>query len=307
MSRFFFTLLIATLLAAPFVVFLGVVSAEDAPPAATTPTYERLAPLPLPTIAVGEGLSGYLKTLFWLTISAAGVLAVLMITVGGVQYMLSEAFNTKADAKNRITMAIFGFLLAISSVLILQTINPELLQFKLLTRLSDLKSSLVFDLSAPSGVLTESPTKPGCSTLADFFGSVVQSCSWIHSKAAGNISACRYTVGELQAAGGGGSEARNYVTKVDSYCAGGKPAQQFIDGGWQSPACCAYVPPANGCTGLGVDAGYESCVWYDSGSEFNDACISNAFKDANGSGFQDRGWLNCVTGTSGTNNECCAK
>ena len=193
------------LLAAPFVVFVGVVSAEDARPAATPPTYERLAPLPLPTIAVGEGLSGYLKTLFWLTISAAGVLAVLMITVGGVQYMLSEAFNTKADAKNRITMAIFGFLLAISSVLILQTINPELLQFKLLTRLSDLKSSLVFDLSAPSGVLTESPTKPGCSTLADFFGSVVQSCSWIHSKAAGNISACRYTIGELQAAGGGGS------------------------------------------------------------------------------------------------------
>src|SRR3989344_911021 len=101
-------------------------------------TYVPLAPLsglnPPSSVVTETGLAGYLQTLFWLAIALAGVLAVLMITKGGILYMASEAFNTKAEAKNQITMAIVGFLLAISSVLILTTINPDLLKFNLVVR-----------------------------------------------------------------------------------------------------------------------------------------------------------------------------
>ena len=270
MSRFFFTLLIATLLAAPFVVFLGVVSAENAPPTATTPTYQRLAPLPEPTITVGEGLSGYLKTLFWLAISAAGVLAVLMITVGGVQYMVSEAFNTKAEAKNRITMAIFGFLLAISSVLILQTINPTLLNFKL-----TIDALPAFKIQ--SETLAEGSV-PGCTT---FIGQPAEYCQWVSLS---GLSNCFQAVQNTS----GPEEAKNWTDAVGSACASDKPEG--------SQRCCVYAPPSNGCSGSGLYAGKKACGW--------SASPQNATETLAGVGVGDTCIEDYGTMTQVTNNFC---
>jgi len=50
-----------------------------------------------------------------------------MIMIGGVQYMSTDSISGKNDGKEKITGAIFGFLLAISAWLILSTINPALL------------------------------------------------------------------------------------------------------------------------------------------------------------------------------------
>lgn len=74
-------------------------------------------------------LATYVKGLFALTIGVAAVLAVIMIVIGGVQYMSTDAISGKSEGKEKITQALYGLLLAISCWLILYVINPNLLNF----------------------------------------------------------------------------------------------------------------------------------------------------------------------------------
>ena len=69
---------------------------------------------------------GYLQKMIFFVIGLAIVLAILMIVWGGIQYMASEAFTEKQDAVNRMTMALFGLIIALGAYLLLNIINPRL-------------------------------------------------------------------------------------------------------------------------------------------------------------------------------------
>jgi len=73
----------------------------------------------------------FLSQAFSFGLAIAAALAVIMIVWGGVEYMLSESLFSKEAGKERIKNAILGLLLALTSYLILWTINPNLLNFKL--------------------------------------------------------------------------------------------------------------------------------------------------------------------------------
>mgnify|MGYP001586349386 CR=1 FL=1 len=74
----------------------------------------------------------YFNKIYRLMVGVTGVLAVIMIVVGGLEYIASAANpSAKESAKKRIWAAIGGLLLALSSYLILQTINPNLVNFNL--------------------------------------------------------------------------------------------------------------------------------------------------------------------------------
>lgn len=91
-------------------------------------SYQLLAPLPgLTEVEGSTGLSQYLNAMFRMGIGIAGLLAVVMIVICGIKFMTSEAVSSKSDAKSCIQNAVFGLLLALSSYLILRTINPQLL------------------------------------------------------------------------------------------------------------------------------------------------------------------------------------
>lgn len=83
----------------------------------------------------GEQSSGdlgkFLNQAFQFGLAIAAALAVVMIVWGGVEIMLSESVFTKSEGKKRIQDAIWGLLLALVSWLILWTINPDLLIFKI--------------------------------------------------------------------------------------------------------------------------------------------------------------------------------
>jgi len=73
---------------------------------------------------------GYIKNLYGIGVSLAGILAVIMIIVGGVEYITSAANPSgRADANKRIWAAIGGLLIALLSYIILNTINPNLVRF----------------------------------------------------------------------------------------------------------------------------------------------------------------------------------
>jgi len=76
-------------------------------------------------------ISTYIPSLFVLLIALAGGLAVIMIVVGGIQYLSTDAVSGKSEGKERITNALVGLLLAIAAYIILNTVNPQILQFNL--------------------------------------------------------------------------------------------------------------------------------------------------------------------------------
>jgi hypothetical protein len=90
-------------------------------------SYVPLAPLPgFTKIDSSFTLSSYIRTLVRVAIGIIGILAVIMIVISGVQYMGSDMFTEKESAKSRLQGAVLGLILAVSSVLILRTINPGL-------------------------------------------------------------------------------------------------------------------------------------------------------------------------------------
>lgn len=71
-------------------------------------------------------LNTYINILYALAISLAALLAVIKIIIAGLKWMLSDVVTNKQEAKSDIWGATLGLLLIISSVLVLNTINPQL-------------------------------------------------------------------------------------------------------------------------------------------------------------------------------------
>lgn len=76
-------------------------------------------------------LESYVPGMFKLLIGVAAALAVVMIVIGGIQYIGSESLWGKQDGKEKIQKAIWGLLLAIFAWLLLYSIDPRLTQFDL--------------------------------------------------------------------------------------------------------------------------------------------------------------------------------
>lgn len=74
-------------------------------------------------------LGSFLSMVFNLGIALAVALSVVMITLGGIQYMTTDSWNKKEEGKERIRNALYGLGLALISWLILFTINPCLVDF----------------------------------------------------------------------------------------------------------------------------------------------------------------------------------
>jgi len=73
----------------------------------------------------------YFNALITIFIGICAVLAMIMIVIGGMQYMTSELVSGKEEAKKRIWGAVGGLILALASYAILNTINPNLLDIGL--------------------------------------------------------------------------------------------------------------------------------------------------------------------------------
>lgn len=81
---------------------------------------------PLPGFSGNPDLGQWLESLFTILIVIAGILALIMIIVGGITYITSESFGDKGKGKSYIINAIVGLILALGSWVILNTINPDL-------------------------------------------------------------------------------------------------------------------------------------------------------------------------------------
>jgi hypothetical protein len=78
-------------------------------------------------------LGNYLNNIYKLAVASAGVLAVLMIVMGGFSYISTDAISNKEEGKHQIKMALGGLLVVFASYIILNTINPQLVELKIVS------------------------------------------------------------------------------------------------------------------------------------------------------------------------------
>lgn len=73
-----------------------------------------------------NGLCSLLNSWYRIGIALAGMLAVVMIVLGGFQYATTDSLFGKEDGKGKIQNALWGLLLALTTWVIINTVNPAL-------------------------------------------------------------------------------------------------------------------------------------------------------------------------------------
>lgn len=116
-----------------------VVNADIVPPASGD--YTVLAPLPciegggITCTTGGNGavqktvnFKTYVQYTINLLIGLSAVVAVVMIVWGGIEYMFTASFSGKKMGLEKVTHAIYGLVLVLTSYIILRTIDPRLVE-----------------------------------------------------------------------------------------------------------------------------------------------------------------------------------
>jgi undecaprenyl pyrophosphate phosphatase UppP len=75
-------------------------------------------------------LSGFITNAFRAVLSLGAILAVIRIGWAGYQYMISDVGETKSHAKEILGDVVIGLLLLLSIYLILNQINPDILNLR---------------------------------------------------------------------------------------------------------------------------------------------------------------------------------
>jgi len=136
--------------------------------------YHLLAPLPCENGTVGcvngklttfqpeqsNSLGAYLNIMIKIFIGICAVLSVVMIIVGGMEYMTSELISSKEAGKEKIEHALLGLIIALGAYALLFTINPNLLK-------SDINPPAATVTIPPPGTSTENCSDPQYTTVED--------------------------------------------------------------------------------------------------------------------------------------------
>lgn len=87
----------------------------------------QLQPIDGVAYPIGDGNFGpYVIGMARIFIGIAAVLAIIYIMIGGIQYITTDSISNKESGKDMINSSLLGLLLALASWLLLNTINPQL-------------------------------------------------------------------------------------------------------------------------------------------------------------------------------------
>jgi hypothetical protein len=84
------------------------------------------------TLGAQSSVPELISYIYTFALAICGITALVSIVYGAAQYAFSAGNSSKAeDAKNRITQALLGIVILLFAVLILNTINPDLIRLTL--------------------------------------------------------------------------------------------------------------------------------------------------------------------------------
>ena len=138
------------------------------------------APLPQVEGTNISSLDTYFKYIYQIGLGIVGIAALIMIVIGGIIYMTSAGnASQKSEAKDRITNAILGLILALSAYLILYTINPDLVKLTKVQLQYPPMPKIIFECDKNDNICKSRVFKKGddASAIQDTCGIVGASCS----------------------------------------------------------------------------------------------------------------------------------
>ena len=91
----------------------------------TVGSEDYLAPLP-GLAGQPSSLKGFLQGLFQVLIVIAGLSAMIMLVIGAITYLSTDAFSGKSSGKEMMQSAVFGLILVLGAWVVINTINPDL-------------------------------------------------------------------------------------------------------------------------------------------------------------------------------------
>ncbi|MAQ76972.1 hypothetical protein CL684_00355 [Candidatus Campbellbacteria bacterium] len=109
----------------------------------------------------------YVNSLFQVALGLLMVLSVIMIVVAGVQYMTEESLTGKSNARTRITQALMGLVLGLSIYIILNTINPQLLQVNFGSNIEEVRVNQEDEAAIKEVIANDSQYPPYPPNLGD--------------------------------------------------------------------------------------------------------------------------------------------
>lgn len=119
---------------------------------ANAQSYTPLAPLPGTVTSAGKtDLPLYISGAIKLFIALGAALALLFAIIGGTQYVAASINpSAKSDAKEKVTNALVGLAIILTSYLLLNSINPKLVHFSLLLKPVVPKALEVYESTQPT-------------------------------------------------------------------------------------------------------------------------------------------------------------
>ncbi|HPI67276.1 MAG TPA: pilin [bacterium] len=168
---------------------------------------------------VESDLPALIQQLYKFVIAVIAVLAFIMITVGGFKWILAAGnAGTIQDAKATITSAVSGLILALLSYLILQTINPNLINLKMTTP-EPVNTQEFLDITYCTGLTQyyqNNTTNPTVIYDEGHWGDSNYGYSWSDSR---RVFICgkKYEYGYEKGGAGGGNKIR-LGTCIGGYC-----------------------------------------------------------------------------------------
>ena len=117
--------------------------------------FQPLAPMKTGTAKLsdlysGTDLVGFIQKVFIFALTIGAIIALVRFMWAGYLYMGSEMWSSKTKAREIFTNIVFGLLLLMAIWLILNQINPQLLNLNILKTIESNKST---GLTAPPGSL----------------------------------------------------------------------------------------------------------------------------------------------------------
>jgi hypothetical protein len=176
--------------------------------------YQMLAPIPgllgdpsgkYIVTQDSKSLCSLLNQWFRIGIALAGMLAVVMIVLGGFQYATTDSLFDKSEGKEKIQSALWGLILALTTWLVLSTINPALTKCEIVAKVTNLQKI--------EPTLSES--------LAGAWSSVKSGAIGVSTSGSGNSAG-----GTLTTAPDGGIEVTANGVRIDS---DGRVAPEYYD------------------------------------------------------------------------------
>lgn len=114
---------------------------------------------PFAGISKVNNLGEYIAAIYNYGLGIAGVLAGIMVTIGGVKWLMAAGNKSSIDsAKKTIFGGIMGMILLFSSYIILNTVNPQLVNLKI----PNIRNIARSDLEIPLGAANCTPGTLAC-------------------------------------------------------------------------------------------------------------------------------------------------